>query len=445
MIKKENNSIHRFLFVVAGMAAVILAVSGCRSPEIVPDEYEPDASYDDYLTAMQRLGIADSSIGSEWIISGDPEQADPLAITLPFSEQRLIDNREQYAAWYLIEGVRGHRIDIDIDGPAEASYFLDVFRLPEDYRPDFTRNFTTADSNAPWRTGLAEIAVSAGGVQEGQSHLHFEPRRHRWYLVRLQPRLLEGGEFGIRIHANAALSWPVPGTDHRAIWSVYGASRDGGTRVHHGVDIFAPRHTELISISEESTVRVGERDRGGLTVNLTDEKRGLMLYYAHLETQEEDLHGSRIPTGTVIGTMGNTGNAITTPPHLHIGIYEGSWRAPVDPWYFIVPIETKPVPAAQISSARIGEFIRLPADVPIFSTPSQQSSIIPSPAITDGNGQRLPSSAYPTLSIPARIIPESELNSDDLTYRFMGITGDYMRIRLNSRSYGFISAENFSG
>jgi murein DD-endopeptidase MepM/ murein hydrolase activator NlpD len=29
----------------------------------------------------------------------------------------------------------------------------------------------------------------------------------------------------------------------------------------------------------------------------------------------------RIAAGTVLGYVGNTGNAATTPPHLHYGIY----------------------------------------------------------------------------------------------------------------------------
>ena len=31
--------------------------------------------------------------------------------------------------------------------------------------------------------------------------------------------------------------------------------------------------------------------------------------------------GQFVTAGEVVGTVGNTGNAITTPPHLHFGVY----------------------------------------------------------------------------------------------------------------------------
>jgi murein DD-endopeptidase MepM/ murein hydrolase activator NlpD len=34
--------------------------------------------------------------------------------------------------------------------------------------------------------------------------------------------------------------------------------------------------------------------------------------------------------GTVVGYVGNTGNAATTPPHLHYGIY--TMRGAIDPY-----------------------------------------------------------------------------------------------------------------
>ena len=50
---------------------------------------------------------------------------------------------------------------------------------------------------------------------------------------------------------------------------------------------------------------------------------------------------TQVKAGQKIGTVGNTGNARTTPPHLHFGIYaRGS--GPVDPAPYITKIETTP-------------------------------------------------------------------------------------------------------
>jgi hypothetical protein len=60
----------------------------------------------------------------------------------------------------------------------------------------------------------------------------------------------------------------------------------------------------------------------------------------------------------VIGTVGNSGNAVNTPPHLHIGIYQGSWRRPVDPWgYFVDPPQSTAPSVAQGGVERIGRWL----------------------------------------------------------------------------------------
>ena len=49
-------------------------------------------------------------------------------------------------------------------------------------------------------------------------------------------------------------------------------------------------------------------------------------YYAHLDAWADIEEGVAVTPETVLGFVGNTGNALTTPPHLHFGIYRGSRR-----------------------------------------------------------------------------------------------------------------------
>ncbi len=49
---------------------------------------------------------------------------------------------------------------------------------------------------------------------------------------------------------------------------------------------------------------------------------GQAHYYAHLDTQVVR-RGQRVSVGDTLGFVGNTGNARTTPPHLHFGLYSG--------------------------------------------------------------------------------------------------------------------------
>jgi len=81
--------------------------------------------------------------------------------------------------------------------------------------------------------------------------------------------------------------------------------------------------------------RVREQDLGGKVVWLYDQERGLHLYYAHLDEQLVE-QGTWVNPGDVVGRVGNTGNARTTPPHLHFGVYaEG--EGPVNPDAFLRP------------------------------------------------------------------------------------------------------------
>ena len=104
------------------------------------------------------------------------------------------------------------------------------------------------------------------------------------------------------------------------------------------MDIFAARHTAVLAPSNASVTRVGEGEVGGRYVWLYDSKRSMYLYFAHLETREVE-RGDQISAGEQIGTVGNTGNARYTPPHLHFGIYR---NGPIDPFNFIAETDTVP-------------------------------------------------------------------------------------------------------
>ena len=109
--------------------------------------------------------------------------------------------------------------------------------------------------------------------------------------------------------------------------SFFGVARDGGARRHEGIDIFAPRGTPVIAAEAGLVSRVGDTPRGGKNVWVRGDQRS--FYYAHLDSIAVAA-GERVARGEVLGTVGNTGNAVTTSPHLHFGIYKSSQGA-VDP------------------------------------------------------------------------------------------------------------------
>ncbi|SNT06859.1 Peptidase family M23 [Noviherbaspirillum humi] len=99
----------------------------------------------------------------------------------------------------------------------------------------------------------------------------------------------------------------------------WGAVRSGG-RHHEGIDIFARRGTPVLSTTEGLVLRVGHNNLGGKIV-LVLGPGGQRHYYAHLDGYGWVRSGQRVEAGTVLGYVGNTGNAHATPPHLHYGIY----------------------------------------------------------------------------------------------------------------------------
>jgi murein DD-endopeptidase MepM/ murein hydrolase activator NlpD len=116
------------------------------------------------------------------------------------------------------------------------------------------------------------------------------------------------------------VTMPVRGVRPKALRDTWHGARSGG-RKHEGIDIFARRGTEVQSATEGIVLRVGTNQLGGLVVWVLG-PGAQRHYYAHLDRFADVSTGMQIKAGTVLGYVGNTGNAAATPPHLHYGVYE---------------------------------------------------------------------------------------------------------------------------
>lgn len=116
------------------------------------------------------------------------------------------------------------------------------------------------------------------------------------------------------------LIMPVRTLRARQVKDSWHAPRDG-ERLHQGQDIFAPRGTPIHSATEGYVVRIGENRLGGQTVSVLG-AGGRVYYYAHLDSYAPDVAvGDYVTQDTVLGSVGTTGNAKNTPPHLHFSVY----------------------------------------------------------------------------------------------------------------------------
>jgi murein DD-endopeptidase MepM/ murein hydrolase activator NlpD len=132
---------------------------------------------------------------------------------------------------------------------------------------------------------------------------------------------------------------PVQGVSPAALTDTFDDSRAGGARVHHALDILAPRGTPVLAAEAGRVVRLHNGGAGGITVYEVDTASRYGYYYAHLDRYADGLgEGQTVARGQVLGYVGTTGNAPPGTPHLHFAIYEITdpkrpWRGrPIDPF-----------------------------------------------------------------------------------------------------------------
>ena len=132
----------------------------------------------------------------------------------------------------------------------------------------------------------------------------------------------------------------------------FGAPRMTGTEYEHwheGTDIFAAAGTELVACERGVITRMGSNVLGGITLWLRGES-GVSYYYAHLTGFAPGIAaGMVVEAGTVVGYVGNTGNAITTPPHLHFEVHPNGGEA-INPY----PLLSVAVEQPQMEPIRLG-------------------------------------------------------------------------------------------
>ena len=128
-----------------------------------------------------------------------------------------------------------------------------------------------------------------------------------------------GGGGGLPPDATPGFRCPVQGG--AAFANTWGAPRSGGRR-HKGVDMFNARNTPLVAVVD-GRVRFSSNSLGGLSTHVYSDD-GVTYYYTHLESHPTNISsGQRVSAGTIVGYLGNSGNARYTSPHVHFEIRPG--------------------------------------------------------------------------------------------------------------------------
>jgi len=113
-------------------------------------------------------------------------------------------------------------------------------------------------------------------------------------------------------------------------WPLIGKAASGfgerNGRPHDGIDILAPAGTEVRAAGAGLVMYEGDGMRGYGKAVVVDHGGAVTTLYAHLEEIRVQ-SGDVVEEGTVIGTVGNTGNATTSHLHFEVRLAD----QPVDP------------------------------------------------------------------------------------------------------------------
>ena len=290
---------------------IVVTAAACGRIDSLRHAFLRTPPYDRYVASLRSSGIDRTALGAAWIAAGDRALHVQQTVVIPSRQVERFHLDTPMAAAYRVDLRRGqvYRLGLESDGVTTINLFVDVFHLGE---------------------GLDPQRVSSAGPPV--RHVAFEPEEDGTFIVRIQPQLVADGTLRVTHARRAALLFPIPGAGRRNIQSLFGAAR--GRREHQGIDIFSPRGTPVVAAVDGWISSTSPNQLGGNVVWLWDPARRQTLYYAHLDRHAVTA-GQRVRKGDVIGYVGNTGNARTTAPHLHFGIYRRG-RGAIDPLYYVV-------------------------------------------------------------------------------------------------------------
>lgn len=292
-----------YLFLILGL---ILLVSSCTK---IRDLINPPSPREVYSREFEE----ENPKFEAWEMAYENSIGDSLSIFMPYTEAGHFHTGSINVYSYNIYLEQGEifRFELETDS-LNTRIFIDFFRLTD----DSLNKYELVEQNEP-----------------DDRNIRFDVGQTDTYKIVVQPALDVNTPFAMRAYTQPSYLFPVAGYGNSAIRSFWGDPRDAGRRQHEGIDIFAPRGTPVVAAADGRIRYTGERGLGGKQVWLrTSLLGGKSLYYAHLDSIAVSGKWS-VDKGDTLGFVGNSGNARTTPPHLHFGIYTRSGA--VNPMPFV--------------------------------------------------------------------------------------------------------------
>ncbi|MDJ0924037.1 MAG: M23 family metallopeptidase [Acidimicrobiia bacterium] len=127
----------------------------------------------------------------------------------------------------------------------------------------------------------------------------------------------------------------------------WGDSRPGG-RSHQGTDVFGEKHSAVVAVADGFVMGMKESYRAGYNIRIAH-RDGWESWYMHLNNDTPGTNdgaagaagafapgleiGMYVPAGTIIGYIGNSGNAEGGTAHTHFELHNG--RRAVNPYPYL--------------------------------------------------------------------------------------------------------------
>jgi murein DD-endopeptidase MepM/ murein hydrolase activator NlpD len=337
------------LVIVALIAGYLLA--SCKPVPV--SHWFPVTPLEHYEKELYQAKLEKTLAGQTWFRAGEAVLNDSVFSIAPYQER-----------FFLGDSI-----------PAQAIRM----KIPEGRKLVITPGRESSDSTTKLFVELYRIKANGKPqrldyLTDNSFSITYDNEDQDTLLLLLQTGLNQELTVSLSLTTLPSLAFPVASHSMSDVISFWGADRDGGIRAHEGIDIRAKRETPVVAAATGFVTQTGTNNLGGKIVFLSSMGSPYSLYYAHLDSQLVSV-GARVLKGDTLGLVGNTGNAITTAPHLHFGIYSRGSGA-VNPLPFINDKKEK-IPGLPEKSRWLGETARMKKKANLFlSAQFQESELI---------------------------------------------------------------------
>lgn len=329
---------------------ISVIIEACKP--IPVSHWFPVTPREHYERALLKAKLEKTPAGGTWFRMGTEVLSDSVFTIVPYQERIFLGDSIPAQAFRLAVP-EGRRLVITpnrTDADSAALLFMELYKIRRNGKPQRLEYLKTDGANITYSNSQQDSL-----------------------LLKLQTGLAQQLTMTISLSTEPTLRFPVAGHNMSSVISYWGADRDAGARSHEGIDIRARRGTPAIAAQNGFITQVGTNNLGGKTVFLSSPDSPYSLYYAHLDSQLVST-GQRVALGDTLGLVGNTGNAITTSPHLHFGIYTRAAGA-VNPLPFIDDRREK-LPGLPEVSKWLGDTVMIGKKTNLYNTPQLDRSTI---------------------------------------------------------------------